>query len=366
MIAFWVVAGVAAAAAGGLVLLRAARSGYDVAVDPTSEVYRRQLSEIDDLAERGLIGEAERKSAHAEAARRLLSAADAPGDVWQADPNSRRPVLLAVLFASAAALVLYAFVGMPGMGDQPFATRLASWRSADPASLNPPELAAVLTRLTRERPNDPQVFQYLAIAEGAARNPAEAVRAMRQAVRLAPQRADLWELLGEALVAADGGQVTPEAQQAFRETLRRDPKAVAARFHLARAQVEGGDKAAGVAAWRTLLAELPEADPRHAALVSAIAEAEGKRRAARPVASEGQLAMIQGMVQGLAQRLQSNPNDPEGWVRLVRAYAVLGEIAKRDETLTAAKARYAGKAETLAQLDAAARAEPMPQSEPVR
>jgi cytochrome c-type biogenesis protein CcmH len=182
---------------------------------------------------------------------------------------------------------------------------------------------------------------------------------MRQAVRLAPQRADLWELFGEALVAADGGQVTPEAQHAFRETLQRDPKAVAARFHLARAQVEGGDKAAGVAAWRALLAELPEADPRHATLVSAIAQAEGRPAAARPAMPENQLAMIQGMVQGLAQRLQSNPNDPEGWVRLVRAYAVLGETTRREEALTAAKARYAGKAETLAQLDAAARAEPM-------
>ena len=78
MIAFWVVAGVLAAAAAGLVLFRAAGAAHETTVDPTPLVYRRQLAEIDELAERGLIGETERKSAHAEAARRLLAAADAP------------------------------------------------------------------------------------------------------------------------------------------------------------------------------------------------------------------------------------------------------------------------------------------------
>src|SRR6185369_5970490 len=229
--------------------------------DLTSDVYRRQLAEIDDLAERGLIGPGERKSAHAEAARRLLVAADAPRELWSAQPDGRQLVLVVVGLASAAALGLYVAVGQPGMHDQPFARRLAAWRAA---------LAAVLTRMTRERPNDPEAFHYLAIAEGAAQNPAEAVRAMRQAVRLAPQRADLWELFGEALVAEAGGEITPDARDAFRQAVRRDPKAIAARFHLARAEVESGDKAAGLAAWRALLADMPADDPRRSALVEAI------------------------------------------------------------------------------------------------
>lgn len=358
MIAFWVVAGVLASAAAGLVLTRAAHAARVEAIDPTPEVYRRQLAEIDDLAERGLIGETERKSAYAEAGRRLLGAADAPQQAWRAGAKGRGLVLAVVVLASTASLAAYVVVGHPGMADEPFAKRLAEWRAADPSSLNPPELAAVLSRLTRERPNDPEAFHYLAVAEGAAQNPAEAVRAMRHAVRLAPQRADLWELLGQALVAQAGGDVTPEAQSAFREALKRDPKSVAARFHLARAQIDSGDKAAGLAAWRALLADLPADDPRRQPLTEAIAQAEGEP-AGKPALPEAQLAMIQGMVQGLAQRLASNPDDPEGWVRLVRAYAVLGETAKRDAALREAKSRYAAKPETLARLDAAARAEPM-------
>jgi len=94
MIAFWAVAGVFAAAAAGLVLFRAARVAVDETGDLTSDVYRRQLAEIDDLAERGLIGPGERKSAHAEAARRLLVAADAPCELWSAQPNGRQLVLV--------------------------------------------------------------------------------------------------------------------------------------------------------------------------------------------------------------------------------------------------------------------------------
>jgi cytochrome c-type biogenesis protein CcmH len=71
------------------------------------------------------------------------------------------------------------------------------------------------------------------------------------------------------------------------------------------------------------------------------------------------MTAIRGMVAGLAERLKTQPDDPQGWVKLVRAYAVLGEAAPRDAALKAARARYAGKADILNALDAAARAEPL-------
>ncbi len=38
--------------------------------------------------------------------------------------------------------------------------------------------------------------------------------------------------------------------------------------------------------------------------------------------------MIRTMVNRLADRLQENPDDLEGWKRLARAYEVLGETEK--------------------------------------
>jgi cytochrome c-type biogenesis protein CcmH len=70
-------------------------------------------------------------------------------------------------------------------------------------------------------------------------------------------------------------------------------------------------------------------------------------------------AAIAGMVDGLAARLQARPDDPAGWVRLVRAYAVLGEIDKRERALGQARTRFAGRPEVLAALAEAGHTPPM-------
>jgi cytochrome c-type biogenesis protein CcmH len=69
-----------------------------------------------------------------------------------------------------------------------------------------------------------------------------------------------------------------------------------------------------------------------------------------------QQAMIDGMVSRLAERLTSEPDDAEGWLRLVRAYAVLGRqddarqaatTALKSVSASADKARIASLAAEL-------------------
>jgi cytochrome c-type biogenesis protein CcmH len=171
-------------------------------------------------------------------------------------------------------------------------------------------------------------------------------------------------MLGVSLVAEAGGQETPGAVTAFRQALKLDPHAVLARFHLARAQAQGGDRTGAVAALKALQADMPIEDPRRASLAQAITEAEGPAPSAAAAAVAGaapgdRIQMIRGMVANLAAKLKADPDNPEGWVRLVRSYAVLGDAAARDAALTEAKARYRGRADVLQQLDAAAKTEPM-------
>ena len=54
--------------------------------------------------------------------------------------------------------------------------------------------------------------------------------------------------------------------------------------------------------------------------------------AAENMSADDRQQMILGMVQGLAQKLKDNPDDPAGWVRLLRSRKVLGqsEQAKAD------------------------------------
>ena len=53
---------------------------------------------------------------------------------------------------------------------------------------------------------------------------------------------------------------------------------------------------------------------------------------------EDRAQMIRGMVQRLADRLEENPNDREGWLRLGRAYEVLGEAENARQAFDKAKA----------------------------
>src|SRR5215469_13218885 len=103
MIAFWAAAGLISAATAILLLYRAGGAAGHAPPDVSRLFYRRQLAEIADLADRGLLGEAERKSAEAEAGRRLLAAADAPGEAWSAG-GYRTAVLVAAIAAPALAV----------------------------------------------------------------------------------------------------------------------------------------------------------------------------------------------------------------------------------------------------------------------
>ena len=365
MIAFWVAAGVLSAAAAILILFRAGQAAAHAAAggepaDTTSMFYRRQLAEIGDLADRGLLGEDERRGAEVEASRRMLAAADQPAEAWSTT-SSRAPILMIAIGAPVLALGLYLAVGAPGTADQPFVGRLKAWTASDPRSLAAPEIAAVISSKIKQRPNDPDGYRFLAMAEGASNNPAAAVLALKRAVRLAPQRGDLWEMLGEAEIYQTGS-LTGDALQAFNQTIKLDPTNMGARFQLARARIKAGDRAGGLAEWRALLAVMPADDPRRADLTAAIAQESGARVAqpgTRPGLSGVQMTAVRGMVAGLAQRLAASPDDAAGWVQLVKAYAVLGDTGKRDAALKTARLRFAGKPEVLDALTQAAATEPM-------
>ena len=78
----------------------------------------------------------------------------------------------------------------------------------------------------------------------------------------------------------------------------------------------------------------------------------GDTMAAATNMSEGDRgAMIRGMVDRLATRLKQNGDDVEGWLRLVRAYMVMGDREKAKGALTDARQAVANDVERLRQLN---------------
>jgi cytochrome c-type biogenesis protein CcmH len=73
--------------------------------------------------------------------------------------------------------------------------------------------------------------------------------------------------------------------------------------------------------------------------------------AAKDMSEADRGAMIRGMVERLATRLKQNGDDVEGWLRLVRAYMVMGERDKAVAALTDARQAVANDTERLRQLN---------------
>ena len=61
--------------------------------------------------------------------------------------------------------------------------------------------------------------------------------------------------------------------------------------------------------------------------------------------------MIRGMVAQLAERLKTDGADVDGWLRLVRSYAVLGDRAKALAAAADARRALAGDPDKLRRLD---------------
>src|ERR1041384_125195 len=73
--------------------------------------------------------------------------------------------------------------------------------------------------------------------------------------------------------------------------------------------------------------------------------------AANEMKPEDRDAMVRGMVDRLAARLKQDGSDLDGWLRLVRAYTVLGERDRALSALTDARRALGQDADKLRRLD---------------
>ena len=64
--------------------------------------------------------------------------------------------------------------------------------------------------------------------------------------------------------------------------------------------------------------------------------------------------MIDAMVAGLAARLEAEPDDLDGWLMLIRSYAVLQDAQNAKSTAERAYAHFDGEPEPRAAIRAAA------------
>ena len=269
---------------------------------------------------------------------------------------------------------------------------------APPANGAPPsaevtQLISGLEAKMQSTPNDPEGWRMLGWSYFQTGRYTDAAKAYARAIAIKPDGVGYQSAYGEALVQEAGGQVTPAAAAAFAAAASQDGADARARYFLAVRKAEQGDRPGAINDWLTLLADSP-ADapwlPQLRAVIQQTAQAgnidiaarlaatrpagsasvpgvpepvaaaaaaraigpsspgsagvmpspsRDQVKAAQQMAPADQQAMIRGMVERLADRLKTNPKDEAGWLRLMRARQVLGDLpaarTARDQGLAA-------------------------------
>ncbi|MFT4118253.1 c-type cytochrome biogenesis protein CcmI [Bradyrhizobium sp.] len=331
---------------------RAQGEGSEVAV------YKDQLAEIERDLAAGLIAAPEAEAARIEISRRLLGAADSER---AAEPASslkwrRAAAVLALVGLPLVAICVYIPLGSPRLQDFPLAER----QRAPAMAQSLENLVAQVEQHLEKNPTDGRGWNVLApVLERLGRFD-EAARAYRNSLTYNGESAERRSDLGEALAAAAGGVVTAEAKTEFERAQALNADDPKANYFLGLAAEQDGrkDDAAGI--WRALLAKAPADAPWRPLVQSSLARVGGaavpalsdETMAAAKDMSEGDRgAMVRGMVERLATRLKQNGDDVDGWLRLVRAYLVMGDRDKAAGASTDARQAVANNAERLRQLN---------------
>lgn len=329
------------------------------------EVHRDQLGEVARDLARGTIDAKEAQAARAEIGRRMLALANEPAAAPAQSGGSRLLAAALALALPAVAFALYLDRGEPGAPGSSFAEQRDAGAGQDAQLV---EFARSLRARVASNPDDLEAWVRLAQVSAAFNLAEDALAAWRAADRLAGNPPELAGALGEAAVLAANGQVTPEAERAFARVLAADPGDPRARYYMGQALAQAGDRAAAVRIWFDLAAASPPDAPWLATVREALTRTAREARielsqlgvspgnrpavaslappqslfAAVPPASgvppggaallalpeaERQQA-IRGMVEGLAARLESQPDDLDGWQRLARAWQALDEPEK--------------------------------------
>jgi len=354
----WFVFALMTAAAIFAVLWPLGRSGPAKAGGSEAAVYKDQLAEIDRDMAAGTIAASEADAARVEISRRLLAAADGDQDPpAQANLKLRRSAAVSALVGlPIVAVAFYLTLGSPRLGDFPLAGRE---RVAD-ASQPLINLVAQVEAHLEKNPTDGRGWSVLAPVLSRLGRYDEAVRAYRNSIAYNGDSADRRADLGEALAGAAGGVVTSEAKAEFERAVALNAEEAKASYFLGLAAEQDGRRADAAAIWRAMLAKGPADAPWRPLVQAALARVGGP---AAPVLSDNAMAaakdmseadrgtMIRGMVDRLATRLKQDGSDVEGWLRLVRAYMVMGERDKAVSALTDARQAVANDADRLRQLN---------------
>lgn len=358
------------AAVGLAIPLIRRRDAQRNARNDTLGVLKEQLGELEAQAQAGVIAEPEAEALKSDLKRRVLAEGRKPEA--PARPLAERTLLIVALtivtVVTLAGTGLYLAIGKPNVKAAPGQAVAAGTPEGHPQGDTATMIAELETQM-KQHPDNAEGWRMLGWSYLQTGRNAEAAVAYGKAVALDPTNNEYLSAQGESTVLAADGQVTPAAEALFKRAVAAEPGDPRARYYLAVAKDQRGDQAGAMDDWIALINSAPPGAPwaaevrtfvekvaaerkidisaRLSPTVGAAAPAVGPQpgptpqqmAAAQTMSAGDRNAMVEGMVNGLAEKLKTNPRDRAGWERLIRARMVLGQAdqaaaAYRDATRT--------------------------------
>jgi cytochrome c-type biogenesis protein CcmH len=325
---------------------------------PAAEIYRNQLQELAREEADGLIGAAEAKSARLEIERRLAATLRGATNTPARATHPRSLAIAGALIMVGSSLGIYTMLGRPDLSPSPVAQQQPEV---------PTGVAEMIARLELDlakAPDDVEKWRTLAWAQSRVLRFSDSAKNYEKALALSPNDAEIKTSLAEALTQADGKQVPERARLLFAEALMANNKNTLAAYYLGIADEQAGNFEAALTRWR----ELAKADGlqptnrdvirKHLIAmgaktnqdVKASLEQLDKGMAPAAPLDSGDMAQIDGMIAGLAQKLADNPDNLDGWKMLIRSLQVRQGPAAAREALMQAEKVYKDQVEAKAAL----------------
>lgn len=350
---FWVLAALlVAVVAFPLVRALSASGAPDDSVGEDVAFFKAQEVEIDRQLAAGTLSGDEARAAKAEAARKLLVLSrKAANATDQGDARARIARMAVVALVPMLAVGLYLKTGAPGLPDLPFAQRT----DIDRADADMRRLIARLDAHLAESPGDVRGWELALPVYMRLSRFEDAVVAAGRILEIKGETAERLTTLAEAMIYRNKGETDDDAAKLLDRALALDPKSARTRFYIALGKEHKGDIPGALGALQALAQDVTEPNEKqavaaHIARLSKVADNNDTASAIQSMPAGERQQAIRGMVDGLAARLKDSGGKPDEWLRLIRAFSVLGEKDRAVAALSDARKALAQDGDAQAAL----------------
>ena len=346
---FWILTVLLALVAMGFVCLPLLRKTISSRSESDSEqvLYEARLSEIQKDLELGRLDEASAKAAQIEEARKLIKLAEV--DAGKAHTNSNKIlVLLAALSLPLISIPFYYTTGSPDFS--------SGQNQSEQASTQQPsmqDLLKVAESRLKSNPDDTKGWKVVAPVYVRLGRYNDAINAYQNILRVEGRTPEFLLKLADVYIERDKGQVNQPARNLIEEVLSVEKDNPIARFYSGIIALQNDRKEETMRIWQSMVDNakgdedwLPVVKGRIAELKSLESEPQlpalddDTIKAAEEMDPSARNEMINQMVSNLAQKLAENPDDKQGWERLIRSYVILGRNEDAKSAVEKATRQY--------------------------